>query len=77
MPLSNKTKKKKKPAVATDKAANAESITSLLKGLKPHSEAPLELSFKQVRSMHVIAPRHNISIAARKLGRKYLVWRLQ
>lgn len=72
--ITRKTAKKKKPA---PDAAGSESVTTLLKNLKPHPEKPVEVTFKQVRSMHVIAPRHNISIAARKHGRKYQVWRLQ
>jgi len=75
MPATIKTTKKK--PTASEKAGGAESVTALLKSLKPHPEGPVEVSFKQVRSMHVIAPRHSISIASRKHGRKYLVWRLQ
>jgi hypothetical protein len=75
MPVTIKAIKKKKPA--SEKIGNSESVTTLLKSLKPHPEGPLEVTFKQVRSMHVIAPRHKMSIASRKQGRKYLVWRLQ
>lgn len=76
MSTARKLTKKKKPA-AQKKAVGAETVTALLKSLKPHPEVPLEITFKQARAMHVIAPRHKISIATRKLGRKYQVWRLQ
>lgn len=72
--LAKKKLAKKKPASAV-----AGTVTEILQSLVPHSAEGVFCTTKQVRAMHVISPRHGISIATRKTdtGKGYLVWRLK
>lgn len=75
MSVPSKAKKK----VAKKKKSAVESVTAILHRLEAHPADGVLVTAKQIRSMHVISQRHEISIASRKApkGKGYLVWRLK